>query len=87
MHIRLIGDLHDVTGFALAGVEGEECHSRAELVEALDVARHDPDVAIVVVSPGVAALAQDVIDDMRATPHLPITIVLPGRQEPAGAGA
>jgi vacuolar-type H+-ATPase subunit F/Vma7 len=86
MHIRLIGDTHDVTGFALAGVESEECHTRAELVSALDAARHDPGVAIVVVSPGTAALAEDVIQDMRSAAHLPITIVLPERHAPEAAG-
>lgn len=77
MHVRLIGDAHDVTGFALAGVESEECHTRAEVVDALDAACHDPDVAIVVVSPDMAALADDVISEMRESTHLPITIVLP----------
>jgi vacuolar-type H+-ATPase subunit F/Vma7 len=82
MHVRLIGDVHDATGFSLAGVESEECHTRAEAVSALDAARHDPGVAIIVVSPGIAALAADVIDQMLEAARLPITIVLPER--PAG---
>ncbi len=79
MHVRVIGDGHDVTGFGLAGVESEECHTRGELVDALDAARHDPQVAIIVVSPAAAALADDVIGRMRESAHLPITIVLPER--------
>jgi vacuolar-type H+-ATPase subunit F/Vma7 len=77
MHVRLLGDTHDVAGFALAGIDSEACGTRAELVRALDSARHDPAVAIVVVSPGVAALAADVIARMRESAHLPITVVLP----------
>jgi vacuolar-type H+-ATPase subunit F/Vma7 len=77
MHVRLIGDAHDVTGFALAGVEGEECHSRADVVRALDAACHDPGVAIVVIAPDLAALADEEVKRMRDAAHLPITIVLP----------
>ena len=77
MHVRLLGDRHDVTGFALAGVDSEECRTRAQLLTALERARHDPGIAVVIVSPRVAALAGDVIQDMRDAPHLPITIVLP----------
>ena len=78
MHVRLLGGPHDVTGFALAGVDGEECGTRAQLLAALDRARHDPGVGILVLSPEVAALAGDEIRDLRDSPHLPITIVLPG---------
>ena len=78
MHVRLLGDADDVTGFALAGVAGEECHNREEALAALDRARHDPDVAILVLSPVVAALVEDVVEPMRDATSLPITIVLPG---------
>jgi vacuolar-type H+-ATPase subunit F/Vma7 len=77
MHVRLIGDAHHATGFALAGVESDECHTRAEVVGALEAARQDPDVAIVMVAPELAALADDVVGEMRESSHLPITIVLP----------
>ena len=81
MHVRLFGDASDVTGFALAGVESQECGTRAELVRALDEARRDPSVAIVMVSPVVAALAGDVIQQMRESAQLPIAIVLPDRAD------
>jgi vacuolar-type H+-ATPase subunit F/Vma7 len=77
MHVRLLSGAHDVTGFALAGVDSEECRTRAELLDALDRARRDPEIGIVVVSPELAALAGDAIEALRDSPHLPITIVLP----------
>jgi vacuolar-type H+-ATPase subunit F/Vma7 len=77
MYVRVIGEARDVTGFALAGLDAAECHTRGEVIAALDSARRDPEVAIVVLSPAVAALAEDVVEEMRDIPGLPITIVLP----------
>lgn len=88
MHLRFIGGAHDGTGFSLAGVDSIECRSRAELVDALDAARHDPHVAVVVVGSEVAGLAGDLIAVMRDATRLPITIVLPARRaRPDGAVA
>lgn len=81
MHVRLLGDLQDVTGFALAGVEGTECGTRAELIRALEDARRDPSVAVVMLSARVAALADDVVRDMHGAAQLPIAIVLPDLSE------
>lgn len=80
MHLRYIGGAHDGTGFALAGVDSVECRSRAELVDALDAARRDPLVAVIVVGAEAATLAEDVIAGMRDAARLPITVVLPGRR-------
>ena len=77
MDIRLIGDRHDVIGFGLAGINGVECRTRSELVAALEAAEHDPSVALVIVSPRVAALGSDVIARLRDAVRLPIMIVLP----------
>ena len=77
MEIRVIGDSHDVIGFGLAGVDGIECHTRPEIAAALDAAWHDPSVALVIVSPGAAALGADMIAEQRASVRLPITVVLP----------
>jgi vacuolar-type H+-ATPase subunit F/Vma7 len=85
MHVRLIGDTQDVTGFSLAGIDSRECRSRAELVRALDDACHDPSVVIVMVSAAVAALADDEIQHLRDSAHLPIAIVLPERSASEGA--
>ena len=86
MHVRFIGDTRDAIGFSLAGVDSVDCHSRGELVDALEAARHDRDVAIVVLSPAAAALAEDVIEPMRNATDLPIALVLPDRR-PEGAAA
>jgi vacuolar-type H+-ATPase subunit F/Vma7 len=87
VQVRLIGDARDVTGFALAGVESQECETGAGFVRALDEARRDPDVAIVVVSASLASFAEDLIEEMRESVHLPIVIVLPAlpADDPAAA--
>lgn len=81
MHVRLIGDAHDVTGFSLAGLDCAECHTRAELMRAIDAARLDADIAVIVVSPATAGLAPELIEEMREASRLPITVVLPPRPE------
>lgn len=86
MQVRFIGDARDAIGFSLAGVDSVDCHSRGELVDALEAARLDRDVAIVVVSPAAAALAEDLIERMRNATDLPIALVLPDRQ-PEGTAA
>ena len=89
MHIRVIGDARDVTGFGLAGIGSEECHTRAELVHALENLRHDSDVGVVLLSAAVAALGDDVVSEMRNSTDVPITIVLPqapGRDAAPEAG-
>lgn len=86
MHVRFIGDARDAIGFSLAGVDSVDCQSRGELVDALEAARLDRDVAIVVLSPAAAALVEDVIERMRNATDLPIPLVLPDRQ-PEGAVA
>jgi vacuolar-type H+-ATPase subunit F/Vma7 len=80
MHVRLLGDARDVTGFALAGVDGEECRTRGELLRALEGARRDPNLGIIIVSADVAALAEEVIADMRESARFPIAVVLPGEE-------
>jgi vacuolar-type H+-ATPase subunit F/Vma7 len=82
MQIRLIGDSHDAIGFGLAGVVGTACHTRPELLQALDDVEHDADVALLVLSSEAAALGPDVIERLRGSVHLPITIVLPPTEPP-----
>ena len=77
MHIRMIGDGHEVIGFALAGVEARACHTRPELAAALEDAGHDPGVGIIMLSAGAAALDRDLVDRLRESSRLPVTIVLP----------
>jgi vacuolar-type H+-ATPase subunit F/Vma7 len=79
MRIRLLGDAHDATGFALAGVDGVTCRTRDTLLAALDAAMRDPDVGVIMVSPSAAALAPDQIGRDRDRAKLPIIVVLPER--------
>ena len=79
MRMVVIGDLADVTGFALAGVPGIVCATAAEVQAAIDGAfrRHD---GVVMVSASVAAAAPAAIDAARARRTGPLILVLPSQE-------
>jgi vacuolar-type H+-ATPase subunit F/Vma7 len=86
--MKIIGDPLDVVGFGLAGVDAVACPTRADLEHAIEEAQGDASLALLIVSPGAAALAPDLIARLRESPRLPITVVLPdwhaaGELEPA----
>ena len=83
MDIRMIGNRQDAIAFGLAGLDAVECRTRPQLIAALDHARDDPSVALVIVSPSVAALGADIIARLRESSRLPITVVLPEIQDEA----
>jgi vacuolar-type H+-ATPase subunit F/Vma7 len=77
MGIRLIGNRQDAIAFGLAGLDTVECRTRAELALALESAQGDPLLALVIISPAVAALGPDLVARVRDSSHPPITVVLP----------
>lgn len=77
MQLRLIGDARDVTGFALAGIEGVECGTRDEVAAALDHSVCDGTAGIVLVSHESAALAPEELERFRRAAGAPIVVVLP----------
>ena len=85
MEIRLIGDARDTTGFGLAGITGDVCVTRADVLTALSRWGRDPAVAILLVSDAAAALAPDALASFDSTATAPIIVVLPRR--PADAPA
>jgi len=80
MQIRLIGDARDVTGFALAGLDGVECRTRDEVAAALGESARDPAAAIVLVSDEAAALAPEELERFRRRVDAPIVVLLPPAQ-------
>lgn len=78
MGIRLIGNRPDAIAFGLAGLDAVECRTRPELIAALAAAQDDPTVALVIVSPAVAAFGADIVARVGDSTRLPITLVLPG---------
>ena len=90
MAMRLLGNRRDVIAFGLAGLDVVECRTRAELLEALTTAEAEPHVALLIVSPAVAALDPDLVNRVRESVRPPIAVVLPapsidteGRSQPA----
>jgi len=77
MQIRLIGEPRDVTGFALAGIDGVECRTRGDVAAALDGSARDTAAAIVLVSDEAAALAPEELERFRRRVGAPIVVRLP----------
>ena len=76
MTILTIGTPVDVTGFALAGIDGVACSSAEEVAAALQTV--SADVAVILVSPESAAIASAELDVFRRRHELPMLVVLPG---------
>jgi len=77
MEIRLIGDARDTTGFGLAGIKGDLCVTRADVLTALSRWERDPAVALLLVSDAAAALAPDALANLDFTATASIVVVLP----------
>ena len=76
MRLVVVGDLADVTGFALAGIPGIVCVSEPEARAALDGAAKQRG-GVVVVSAAVAALAPAAVEAARARREGPLVLILP----------
>jgi vacuolar-type H+-ATPase subunit F/Vma7 len=85
MEIRLIGNPRDITSFGLAGIQGVECRTSADVSAALVQCAGDPAVAIVLVSHDTAALAPDAIERARHGADTPILVVLPAAADDSEA--
>lgn len=77
MVIRMLGNRQDAIAFGLAGLDVVECRTGREAVAAIDAARRDPRVALVIVSSAVAALGGDAIVRRCDSSGRPITVLLP----------
>jgi vacuolar-type H+-ATPase subunit F/Vma7 len=73
----LLGDVQDARGFALAGFAAVPCGDVREAESALRRVAAAPDLALVLVSPGVAALVPEALDAFRARAAAPVVLVLP----------
>lgn len=73
----MLGDPDDVEGFALLGVEGRTCRTTGEIDGALGEALRDPDIALVLVSPGAAARSTRIARLIERGPDWPVLLVLP----------
>ncbi len=80
MRFALIADTHDtLMGMRLAGIEGIEAHTSEQVLEALQKAVNDPEVGIVMISPRLAQLQKQLIDDVRLHRNRPLIVEVPDR--------
>ncbi len=80
MRFVLIADTHDtVMGMRLAGVAGAEAHTPEEVREALEKAIDDPEVGIVLISPRLAAMQQQLVNRVRLQSRRPLIVEVPDR--------
>lgn len=78
MKTFIIGHADAVQGFALVGVPGRSVATAQELLQALDVARHDPSIGIIMLTTDVVALAREPIEQIKARTTIPLLVEIPG---------
>lgn len=78
MKIRVVGHPEAVQGFALVGILGEAATTAEEANAALERALALPDVGIVLVSEGVAAMIQERINQLKYQSEIPLVVEIPG---------
>lgn len=82
----MISDNSDTQmGLRLSGVEGVIVHDREGLVTAMEQARYDPEIAVILVTQKLVALAHDYVYGLKASAGLPLIVEIPDRHS-AGTG-
>jgi len=84
MKIFLISDNIDTQiGMRLAGIEGVVVHGRQEFIRALSEATDNSDIAIILITVKLSALASEFIADIKLNKKKPLIVEIPDRH---GAG-
>lgn len=80
MRYYLISDNHDtLTGMRLAGIEGTLVRDREGVEAALQAAKENPDIGIVLITRSLVRLAADKVDDMKLHCPRPLILEIPDR--------
>jgi V/A-type H+-transporting ATPase subunit F len=82
MQFYVIGDESTVTGFGLAGVEGEVVETADEAREALTKAFASPDIGIIIVTERIAAQLHEEMEKFIFGRSFPLVIEIPDRMGP-----
>jgi V/A-type H+-transporting ATPase subunit F len=82
MQFYVIGDESAVTGFGLAGVEGEVVETADEAREAIKKAFLSPDVGIIIVTEKIAAELRTEMEEYVFGRSFPLVIEIPDRTGP-----
>lgn len=80
MKFFLISDNIDTQmGLRLAGIEGVVVHERHEMLETLEKALHDEEIAIVLITTKLIELCPDVISEIKLKQKKPLLVEIPDR--------
>jgi V/A-type H+-transporting ATPase subunit F len=83
MRYFVIGDSDTVLGFSYASLRGRVAASREEALAALEQARRQPNIGVVVITEEIAALVRKELDVMLIEQARPLIVELPGPQGPS----
>ncbi|MDO4701697.1 ATP synthase subunit F [Erysipelotrichaceae bacterium OH741_COT-311] len=87
MKMTLISDNIDTQiGLRLAGVEGVVVHSKTEVLQELEKAIANEEIAIVLMTTKIVNLCPDVISEMKLTLSKPLLVEIPDRHGSAKIG-
>ena len=80
MKFYLIRDNIDTRmGMRLAGIDGVIVHTQNEVAQYLDLASKDEDIAIVLITPVIAKMCEELILDFKLNKKLPLICEIPDR--------
>ncbi len=80
MRYFVISDNSDtLTGLRLAGIEGTRAKTREETLAALEAARQDPSIGILLINETLAALCPEQVNAMKMTSVRPLLVEIPDR--------
>ncbi len=66
-------------GLRLAGVDGVVVHEKEEVLDAIDKAREDEDLGILIITRKLAEKVPDIIDELKLSVSLPLIVEIPDR--------
>lgn len=87
MKFFLLSDNIDTQmGMRLAGIEGIVVHEQHEVLEALEKAMHDEDIAIVLMTTKLIETCPEIIADLKLKQKKPLIVEIPDRHGSAKIG-
>lgn len=87
MKFFLLSDNIDTQmGLRLAGIEGIVIHERQEVLEALEKAMHNEDIAIILMTTKLVKTCPEVISELKLKQRKPLIVEIPDRHGSAKIG-
>ncbi len=79
MRMFAVSDDRDtLTGMRLAGVEGRLISAKKELEDCIEDVKANPDIAVLLISEGCAALVPETVKELKLSSTNPLLVVIPG---------